>query len=78
MNDSAKWYGPETGGSGTESIGSGEPAFEIVYSFPTKQEAQAAAQARMKSMSTGSDTFNFTTEASHQLIKSFIEGYIKP
>lgn len=74
----AKWHNAETGENGIETSGAGEPSFEIVYPFPTQEEAKAAAEAKARGLTTGSDTFSVTTEATHKLVKAFAEGHIKP
>ncbi len=74
----AKWQNPNTGETGVVRSGTGEPAFQILYQYPTKEEAQAAADAKAKTLTDGSDTFGFSTEATHQLVKAFAEGHVKP
>lgn len=74
----AKWNNPETGESGVEQSGTGEPAFQIIYPFPTQEEAQKAAQAKAKTLTSGSETFTVTPNATHTLVKAFAEGYIQP
>ncbi|MBY7994804.1 late control protein D [Vibrio fluvialis] len=73
----AKWHNPETGETGVVSSGTGDPAFQILYQYPTEKEAQAAADAKAKTLTDGSDTFSFSTEATHQLVKAFAEGHVK-
>ncbi|MGY2573767.1 contractile injection system protein, VgrG/Pvc8 family [Vibrio sp. C8] len=74
----AKWQNPSTGETGVVRSGSGEPSFQILYQYPSQEEAQAAADAKAKALSEGADTFSFSTEATHQLVKAFAEGHVKP
>lgn len=74
----AKWQNPSTGETGVVRSGSGEPSFQILYQYPSAEEAQAAADAKAKTLTEGADTFSFSTEATHNLVKAFAEGYVKP
>ncbi|NAX21017.1 contractile injection system protein, VgrG/Pvc8 family [Vibrio sp. V39_P1S14PM300] len=74
----AKWHNADTGKMGTERYGSGEPVFEIVYTYPNQEEAAAAVRSRGKEITSGSDTFTCTTEATPSLLKAFAEGHLKP
>lgn len=72
----AKWHNLETGESGVCKSGSGEPAYEILYVYPNKQEAQAGANAQAKKIASGSEKFSCDLPADHQLLNLFAEGMI--
>ncbi|MHC6527641.1 contractile injection system protein, VgrG/Pvc8 family [Vibrio proteolyticus] len=74
----AKWHNADTGKMGIERYGVGEPVFEMAYTYPNQKEAAAAVRSRGKEISSSSDTFTCTTEATPSLLKAFAEGHIKP
>ena len=73
----AKWHNVETGKTGVERAGSGEPVFEIIYPFPNQAEAIAAVKAKSKQVKSGSDTFTCSPVISVPLLSAFAEGHLK-
>ncbi|WP_305817505.1 contractile injection system protein, VgrG/Pvc8 family [Photobacterium leiognathi] len=73
----AKYHDEETGKTGSVRHGKGEPAFEILYVYKTKAEAEAAVKSRAKSISSTSKTFNCVTAANLELLNVFAEGHLK-
>ena len=65
-----------TGQSGEVSLGQGEPAFKMAYTFTSKAEAEAeaAAKARLKTMATGSETLALTFPLTPALLAATPEG----
>lgn len=63
-----------TGQSGEVSLGQGEPAFKMAYTFTSKAEAEAAAKARLKTMATGSETLALTFPLTLALLAATPEG----
>lgn len=72
----AKWHNEETGKTGVVRHGEGAPAFEILYVYKTKAEAEAAVKSRSASISATSKTFNCVTEANLDLLNVFAEGHL--
>lgn len=56
----AHWHDPETGERIDETVGEGAPAFTIRHSYPTPEEAHAAAAAKYKDLSRKRATLRLT------------------
>ncbi|WP_281630532.1 contractile injection system protein, VgrG/Pvc8 family [Vibrio sp. St2] len=74
----AKWQDVQTGEKGTVRAGAGSAVFQIAYTYPSKEEAQQACNARAQAKSSSNDTFSFTTSERRELIKAFSTGHITP
>ncbi|CAG9000676.1 MAG: hypothetical protein CENE_02676 [Candidatus Celerinatantimonas neptuna] len=73
----ATYHDVQTGKTDEISVGSGEPAYRILYEYPNKAEAEAAAAARAKSVKAGSDVLDITMAAAPDFIALMAEGYLK-
>lgn len=58
--------------------GAGSAVFQIAYTYPSKEEAQQACNARAQAKSSSNDTFSFTTSERRELVKAFSTGHITP
>ncbi|MGF1839568.1 hypothetical protein [Vibrio atlanticus] len=74
----AKWQDVETGKKGMVRAGADSAVFQIAYTYPSREEAQQACNARAQAKSSSNDTFSFTTSERRELIKAFSTGHITP
>ena len=56
----AHWQDVEAGQQVTERVGDGEPVFTLRHTYPTAEEARAAAQAKFNALTRGLATINLT------------------
>ncbi len=71
-------YSDEAKGvAGSVEVGAGEPAFTMAYTYTTKQEAEAAATAHLRSSEGGKESFTATAPLSPDLLNAAAEGRVE-
>ncbi|CAG9297570.1 contractile injection system protein, VgrG/Pvc8 family [Celerinatantimonas diazotrophica] len=73
----ATYHDVATGNTEQVSIGSGEPVYRILYTYPNQAEAQAAAQARIKTAQGSSDSLAITMDGQSDFMAMVAEGYVQ-
>ncbi|MFM2476349.1 contractile injection system protein, VgrG/Pvc8 family [Celerinatantimonas sp. MCCC 1A17872] len=73
----AMYHDVESGDTKEVSIGTGDPAYRILYTYPNKDEAEAAANARAKTVKAGSDALDITMACQSDVMSMVAEGYVQ-
>lgn len=73
----AIYHDVRTGHNKEVSIGTGDPVYRILYTYPNKDEAEAAANAQAKSHKSGKDNFDITLTGHPDFLQMVSEGYVQ-
>jgi len=73
----AQYHDAETGGKVEVATGHGEPEFRIAFTYPNRDEAEAAAKARAKSVQSGSDNLDVSMSCTPELVALAAEGHLQ-
>lgn len=73
----ATYHDVASGNTEQVSIGSGEPVYRILYTYPSQAEAQAAAKARVKTVKGGRDSLSITMDGQSEFMSMVAEGYVQ-